>query len=139
MGYGTWRETRYHFTFLHFKAGNLWYDEKCWTKIASLLWLFWIINHKKVKFAKNYFTSHKIIFWFHHMIQTKLVFLIIKTKFISISYLYETSMILNVFMEAKNTHAHTDTIVYTHKRVQTKITLTVELEGRLNKFTLLER
>ena len=65
------------------------------------------------------------------MIQTKLVFLIIKTKFISISYLYETSMILNVFMEAKNTHAHTDTIIYTHKRVQTKITLTVELEGKI--------
>ena len=73
------------------------------------------------------------------MIQTKLIFLIIKTKFISISYLYETSMILNVFMEAENTHAHTDIIIYTHKRVQTKITLTVELEGRLNKFTLLER
>ena len=71
------------------------------------------------------------------MIQTKLIFLIIKTKFISISYLYETSMILNVFMEAENTHAHTDTIIYTHKRVQTKITLTVELEGRLNKFTLI--
>ena len=137
MSYGTRRKR--DIKFLHFKAGNLWYDERCSTKIASLLWLFWIINHKKIKFAKNYFTFHKCIFWFHHMIQTKLVFLIIKTKFISISYLYETSMILNVFMEAKNTHAHTDTIIYTHKRVQTKITLIVELAGKLNKFTLFER
>ena len=137
MSYGTRRKQ--DIKFLHSKAGNLWYEERCSTKIASLLWLFWIINHKKIKFAKNYFTFHKCIFWFHHMIQKKLIFLVIKTKFISISYLYETSMILNVFMEAENTPGHTNTLIYTHKRVQTKRTLIVELAGKLNKFTLFER